>query len=110
MAVLAAQRFNSAAAGKAITYASAAVGGDRTAPGDRVFLLVRNGSGASIDVTLDSTGVAFNASAVADTVVSVDVGADKLIPIRREYTSASDGLAGISYSATASVTVAVLAF
>jgi hypothetical protein len=110
MATLATQTFNTAPAGKAITFASAAGGGDKAQPGDRVFLLVRNGSGSSINVTLDSTGVAFNATAVGDTVVAVADGAEKLIPIRREYASPVDGLAGISYSAVTTVTVAVLAF
>ncbi len=43
MATLATQTFNTAPAGKAITFASAAGGGDKAQPGDRVFLLVRNG-------------------------------------------------------------------
>lgn len=110
MATLATQSFNSSAAGKAVSFASAAGGGDKAAPGDDVFLLVRNGGASSIDVTLDATGSAFNATAVADTVVTVAAGEDRLIPVRREYAAVSDGLAAISYSAVTSVTVAVLAF
>lgn len=110
MATLATQGFNSAAGGKAITLAAAEVGGDKAAPGDDVYLLVHNGDASPIDVTLVTPGLAFNASAVADTVVTVAAAEYRLIPVRREYTDPADGLAAITYSAVTSVSVAVLAF
>lgn len=98
-----------AIAGTDLTFAAASAGGDRIAPGPNVYLVVKNGSAASINVTLDATGVAFNSQAIPDTVVAVPAGAEKLIPIVRAYASSVDGLAGITYSATATVTVAAIA-
>lgn len=98
-------------AGNAVTYAPASAGGDRVAPGNKVFLVVRNGSAAAITATIDATGTAFNGQGIPDTTVTIAAGAEKFIPIRTEhYKSASDGLAGISYSAATSVTVAAIAF
>lgn len=108
MATLVPQKFGTASAGKQLTQQAAAVGGDRAPVGDRTFLLVHNGSGSSINVTLDTTGLAFNGVAIPDTVIAVAAGTDKLIPLRAEYAAASDSLAGIAYSAVTSVTVAVL--
>jgi hypothetical protein len=110
MAILATQGFNSAPGGAAVTLVAAAGGGDKAAPGDDVYLLVRNADASPINVTLVTVGLAFNGAALADTVVAVAAGATKLIPVRREYIDPADGLAAITYSAVTSVTVAVLSF
>lgn len=107
MAILAPQAAK-APAGTVITYADASAGGDRVAPGSNILLLVKNGSGASVTVTLDATGTAFNGAAIPDTAVVVAAGADAIVPVLPNYRSDSDGLAGVSYSAAASVKVAVL--
>lgn len=106
MAILAAQDARGVS-GKAIAAAAAAVGGDKAPVGDGLFLLVKNASGGSINVTLASTGVAFNGTEIPDTVVAVAVG-DRLIPLSSNYRADSDGLAAITYSAVTSVTVAVV--
>jgi len=107
MATLAAQNVR-VTAGKTVTMSNAAGGGDRAPVGNDLFLLVRNGSGASITVTLDSTGKTFNAGDVPDTTVAVAAGATAMVPLLRAYRSDEDGLAGIAYSAATTVTVAVV--
>jgi len=107
MATLAAQNARTVG-GRTLTLSPAAGGGDRAPVGDGLFLLIRNGSGSSVTVTLDATGTAFNATPVADTAVVVAAGAEAIVPLLRAYRSESDGLAGISYSSATSVTVAVV--
>lgn len=94
--------------GRTLTHSPASAGGDRAPVGDNLFLLIRNGAGASVTVTLDVTSQAFNATPVADTPVVVAAGAEAIVPLLRAYRSEADGMAGISYSAAASVTVAVV--
>lgn len=94
--------------GRTITYAAATAGGDKVAPGSNVYLIVKNASAASINVTLDTTGVAFNGVAIPDTVIAVAAGADAIIPITADYRNTTDGLAAIAYSAVATVTVAAI--
>lgn len=107
MATLTAQNARTVG-GRTLTLSAASGGGDRAPIGNDLFLLIRNGSGSSMTVTLDATGVAFNASAVADTAIVVAAGAEVIVPLLRAYRSESDGLAGISYSLATSVTVAVV--
>lgn len=108
MATLSSQNVR-AVTGTTVTYSAATAGGDRAPVGAGLFLAVRNASAGSVTVTLDTTGVAFNGQAVPDTAVVVPASGDALIPLSANYRSNSDGLAGISYSAAASVSVAVLA-
>ena len=107
MATLAAQSAR-VVGGRVLTLSAAAGGGDRAPVGDGLFVLIRNGSASSMTVTLDAPGLAFNATAVADTAVVVAAGAAVIVPLLRSYRSESDGLAGISYSLATSVTVAVV--
>lgn len=80
------------------------VSGDTIVPGDDVQLVVFNGSGAPITVTVVATK-ACNQGSLHDSVSSVAAGATKMIgPIDRRYASNSTGLATVNYSATASVT------
>jgi hypothetical protein len=95
-------------AGKAITFSAAAAGGDRAPVGDGLYLLVKNGSGSTITVTLDSIGSVFNGLAVPDTAITVAAAEERLVPLLRNYQSDTDGLAGVAYSAVTTVTVAVL--
>lgn len=94
--------------GTAITFVAASAGGDRVPVGTDVYLIVKNGSGSSINVTLDTTGVAFNTVAIPDTVVAVAAGTQKIIPISEHYRASSDARAAIAYSAVTTVEVAAL--
>lgn len=94
--------------GTTLTMSAAGGSGDRVPVGDDHYLVVHNASAASVTVTLDATGTNFNGSAVPDTTKAVAAGGIAVIPLTRHYLSDTDNLAGVSYSATASVTVAVV--
>lgn len=91
------------------TYAAATGGGDKCEVGDRVFLHVKNGGGASMTVTLTSVA-AVRGQAAANVTVSVPASGERMIgPLNADLLqNASDGLCAIGYSATTSVTVAAL--
>ncbi|WP_432169054.1 hypothetical protein [Streptomyces sp. 1222.5] len=88
----------------------AASNGDTAACGQGTFLLVKNGSGSAVTVTLATPGQVDGRLAIADSTFSVGattgLGIIPLIP--GLYADPSTGLATITYSATASVTVAVV--
>jgi hypothetical protein len=95
----------------ALTPASAAAAAGDTiaiAPGDRVVLEVTNGGGASITVTIapaaaTTTLKGVGAVTIPSRAVAVPAGASRRIgPIPQGYVA--DGVANVSYSATASVT------
>lgn len=94
--------------GTTLTFAAAAVGGDKCPVGTNVLLLVRNDSASSVTVTLDATGLVFNGLAVPDTAVVVAAGAEAVVPVSDHYRASADGLAAITYSAVTTVTVAAL--
>jgi hypothetical protein len=97
-------------AGTTPTYAAASAGGDKVTPGGSTFLHVKNGSAAAITCTVATPG-SVEGLAVADLAVAVAAGAEVLIgPISSGlFRDPADGLAAISWSASASVTFAVLA-
>lgn len=108
MAVLAYRQVGIAGADPALAAASA--GGDKVAPSDRGVLLVRNGSAASINVTVDVPGNTKYGLANPDVVVAVPAGADRLIgPFPGDLANPTDGLVALTYSAVATVTVAAIA-
>lgn len=75
--------------------------------GDSV-LVVNNASGGSINVTIVSRATPDAGEAVADLVVAVPAGAQKMIgPFPQQFEDAS-GLVTANFSATASVTRAVI--
>jgi hypothetical protein len=96
--------------GAAITPVAAAGGGDSFTPGADTFLLVVNGSGGAITVTVATPREAFPDVAVADVAVSVPAGTTRYIgPFPAEhFAQADDGLADITYSGATSVTVAAV--
>jgi hypothetical protein len=95
--------------GVAVTYANASAGGDKVKPGEDVFLLVRNGSGSSLTVTITGVGQTSYGVTNPDKTFTVAAGADQAIPLLREYGNPDDGgLAAIGWSATTSVTFAAL--
>lgn len=96
-------------AGTAITFAAASAGGDKAAPAEGVKLLVKNDSGSSMNVIV-GTPATVQGLAVEDRTVAVAAGTIKAIPLSQALygNKADSGLASWTYSATASVTVAVI--
>lgn len=99
------------AAGLALA-TTAASGGDTVAPSgpndDRCFLYVNNGGGSSITVSLADPGTTPAGNAGTVTPVSVAAGAFKLIALPPGAINPATGTIAITYSATATVTVAAL--
>ncbi|MDX3353893.1 hypothetical protein PV703_11345 [Streptomyces sp. ME01-24h] len=93
--------------GAAVTYTSAAGGGDTCQTGAGVLLLVKNGDASSHTVTLVTPGT-INGLAIADRQVTVAAGAEQAIPVSNDYRSPSTGRASITYDGVTSVTVAVI--
>lgn len=98
----------SGATGAAITFTSAAGGGDTLAGGQGVHLLVDNGSGSSITVTLTTPETVEGALAVEDRAVTVANGVIRMIPVPSRYNDPSTGVASVAYSSATSVTVAAV--
>lgn len=95
--------------GTEIEFDPAAPGGDKAVPGSGVKLLVNNASGSSINVILATPGTVDGDLAIADRTVAVAAGTIKGIPLAALYANRSDsGLAAWTYSATTTVTVAVI--
>lgn len=96
-------------AGLAPAYSPASAGGDSFTPSPSTFLHLKNASAAAVTATF-VTPSTFSGLAIADLTVSVPAGADRLIgPMTAEmFRAADDGLADVTWSATASVTFAVL--
>lgn len=93
-------------AGVAAPAAAATGGGDKVAPNDRGALLVTNGGGGSITVTIAVPGNTKYGQANPDVAVAVAAGATKLIgPLPADLADPSDGLIAISYSGVSSVSV-----
>lgn len=106
MATLATQKITRAGVAPALAAASA--GGDRITPSSDTFLHVKNGGGAPITVTVAATEKLDGDIALASDAVTVAAGAEALIgPFPPQAYSAVDGsgLADVTYSAVASVTV-----
>jgi hypothetical protein len=91
---------------------AAAADADQVRCNGRTLLWVKNGSGSPINVTIVTT-IQYAGLAVADVVVAVPAGGEKLIgPFERSIfggSGANRDLAEIDYSSTASVTRAALA-
>lgn len=92
-------------AGTTPTYNAASAGGDTFPTSDRTWIHVKNGSGGSITATLTTPGTV-GGLAIADAAIAVPAGAERLIgPITP---SLFGDTAAIAWSASASVTFAVL--
>jgi hypothetical protein len=89
-------------------YSQASAGGDLFAPGATTLLHVRNGSGASINATVATTFQVFGLD-LENVVTAIPAGEERFLgPYQRTYFAASSGFATVSWSATGSVTFAVL--
>lgn len=97
---------NPAAGGSVVTPASASAGGDTIAKARRASLVVTNGSGSDITVTL--TGVKeCNQGFTHDEPFTVTAGATEYIPIPDNCLDSS-GQAAVTYSSATSVTVSAI--
>lgn len=105
MATIASQQIS--ATGAALTYSAASGGGDRFTPAPRQFLHVVNGSGASINATV-ATPALVEALTLPGRIVAVPAGASRMVPISSDIYRAADGLGDIAWSATATVTFAIV--
>lgn len=107
MALLATQR--PAVTGLAPAYGAANAGGDTYTPEDDLFLLIKNGSGGAITVTVDSK-VPCNQGADHDLAVSVPAGGERMIgPLPSHRFADSTGTGSVSYSGVTSLTIAAIA-
>lgn len=89
------------------TFAAAPALGSQFRNSGRSILHVKNGGGVSIDVTIPTPGTV-DGLALADQIVAVAAGAEKLISVRnRETYKQADGYTYVDYSAVTSVTVAL---
>lgn len=101
--------FTPSATGTAPTF-SAAAAGDTALCGRGVILVLRNTNAATRDVTITAPGNVATGQAYPDTTITVaaDDG-ERWIPLYPEYADPADGLAHLTYSATAGLTRAVVA-
>lgn len=108
MATVATQQIGKA--GTAPTYSAADAAGDRVTPGQGTFLHVKNASAAAITVTLVTPGTE-DGLAIEDRISdSIAASGEDFISLANTklYRDPADGLAGLTWSATASVTFAAL--
>lgn len=93
------------------TFVAATSGGDAFSPGDHTVFWVKNGSGASVTVTVDVTATVFGLQAPNIAVV-IPAGDQALLgPYPAgEVEQESTGLCDVTYSAVTTVTVAALTF
>lgn len=68
-------------------------------------LIVKNGSGSSITVTMTTPGTLPTGDAYPDKAYTVTAAAEAWIPVLPEYRNTA-GVAAVTFSATASVTAA----
>jgi hypothetical protein len=87
--------------------AATATTGDKVVPGPGTFVVVKNASGGSINVTINDPNTPTPAGYTAfdpDATVAVGAGAERAIAIPDRF-AGSDGMATIICSAVTSVTI-----
>jgi hypothetical protein len=95
-------------AGLGVTEVAAGAGGDKFTPGSSTLLQVKNASGGSINVTVDSQKTC-DQGFDHNLVVAVPAGATRLIgPFPGKRFVGADKKVSVAYSAVTSVTVAVI--
>ncbi len=105
MAVLTQQQVT-LGSGLAPSFGAAAGGGDKVQPGPTSFLVVKNGGGSPITVTIDSK-VPSNYGTDVNEGGSVPNGSERWYgPLTAQRFGGVDGLVDIAYSGVTSVTVA----
>ena len=99
---------NAAAVGTDLLFAAADVAGDTIPPRDDGVVVVRNGSGAEITVTVVVPGSKYG-KARPDITKAVAAGAFAVFgPFPTDLADPADHLVDISYSAVTTVTVAAI--
>lgn len=89
------------------TLVAAAGGGDACNPDDLVLLVVKNGSGSSINVTVVTPGLIYG-QAIPDVVVAVPAGATVYIDLPAALADPTTGLVTWTYSLVTSITVGLI--
>ena len=91
------------------TFVACTSGGDTFTPGPKTFLDIKNGAGATVTVTIDTTAIEFG-EPIANVVVSIPVSTEMLVgPFQpAEVEQGGTGQAQLTYSAVTSLTIAVL--
>lgn len=88
------------------TFQAAAGGGDTVQAGNDTFLVVKNGSGAPITVTLVVPGNDEFGTAKPDVAISVVNATERYIPLRAlGLQDLTTGLVSVTYSGVTSLTV-----
>jgi len=110
MATLSTQVVTRASNGLTPTYAAVAGGGDACEVGPNVFLHFKNTDAATRTVTIVAPVLVEGGLALQSlTAVIPATTGDKMVgPITRFFANATTGLADITYSASANLTVAVV--
>lgn len=96
-------------AGTAPTYHAASAGGDKvSSPGDDVAIHIKNGSAAAITATVVTPGTVAG-QPIGDVAVAVAAGAETFVgPLAGQHFANADDQVDITWSASASVTFAVV--
>jgi hypothetical protein len=92
--------------GVTVAFSAASAGNDTVVGGQCVKLLVNNGGGSSITVTLVTPESVEGSLTVQDRAVTVTNATIREIPVPSRYNDPTTGLTTIQYSAVTSVTVA----
>lgn len=95
--------------GTSASYVAAGASGDTFDPGDNTILLVKNGSGSSITVTVATPGNTEYGQAEPDVTVTVAAGAEQAIgPFPASLADPTDGKVHVTYSSVTTVTILLL--
>ncbi len=87
---------------------AAAGGGDEFVNADDVFIIITNGSGGSITLTIETPAIIEGDLAIAERTISIGAGATKLIgPFDKGVYNDSAGKVQLTYSGVTSLTVGV---
>lgn len=96
---------------------TAAAASDTARCDEHLFLLVRNTSASSVNVTIVTPGTLGTGDAYPDKVIAVGAGTgagnvvptEVWIPLIRDYADPATGTAAVNYSATTNITRVVVA-
>ena|SRR3990167_3538091 len=90
------------------TYEAAYVDGNKFSNDGRMFLIVKNGAGAPITVTVQTPGTV-DGLAVAEQTITVTNAEERMIgPFPPGIYNQSDGMVYVDYSSVTTITVALL--
>lgn len=92
------------------SYSAATSGGDKVqVTGGSVFLHVKNGGGASINVTVTAQNNTYRGRTLPDNIVAVPASGERMIgPFDPQIDTDLNGQASLVYSAVTTVTVAAI--